>query len=133
MRYLSLPAWREGRPVYVAELILALGWSAADLIWRCEELEIGPDPGLTALEESAASGKKLTSLELLHLATPYVQVIDGEITGYKERDGQLQPVVVLRAVDSTSWDLEISDEANFQRISAIFPEAVELDPKLFDA
>jgi hypothetical protein len=131
MRYLSLPAWRDGRPLYLAELILAFGWPVAHLIWRCHALEIGPGPEVEPLATST-SEKSLTSLELLHLATPYVQVIDGEIAGYEERGGQLRLVVALRAVDSTSWDLEISNESDFQRIVAIFPEAVELDPKLFD-
>ena len=132
MRYLSLPAWRDGRPLYLAELILAHGWSIADLIWRCRALEVGPGPEVAPLEAAAASDERLTSLDLLHMATPYVQVISGEVTGYEERDGQLQPVVVLRAVDSTSWDLEISSGSDLQRIAAAFPEAVELDLKLFD-
>lgn len=110
---------------------LCLGWPAADLTWRCYSLEIGPGPATEPLEAAANSGDKLTLLELLHLATPNVQVIDGEVIGYACQDGQLHPVVVLRAVDSTSWDLELSNESDFQRILAAFPETVELSAKLF--
>jgi hypothetical protein len=132
MRYLSLPAWRDGRPLYLSELILAFGWSVVDLTWSCNALEIGPGPEISSLEAVAGNNKRLTTLELLHLATPYVQVIDGELIGYNEHDGQVQPAVLIRAVDSTSWDLGILDEENSQRITDIFPEAVELDPKLFN-
>ncbi|MGQ0777443.1 MAG: hypothetical protein ACT4NY_24045 [Pseudonocardiales bacterium] len=128
---MSLPAWRDGRPLYLAELILALGWSAVDLTWQCRNLEIGPGPGVSPLEEAAATDEKLTSLELLHLATPYVQVIEGEVIAYKDQGEKARRMVVLRAVDSSSWDLEFSDDSGFQRIVAAFPEATELDPKLF--
>lgn len=133
MRYLSIPAWRDGRPLYLAELILALGWSAVDLTWQCRDLEIGPGPELSALEQAAATNERLTSLELLHLATPYVQVIEGEMIAYKEQGDKTQRMVVLRAVDSTSWDLEFFDDFEFQCIASAFPGATELDPKLFDA
>ncbi|GEM_PF-1149796 len=127
MKYLSLPAWQGEKPLYLAELILALGCSAADLTWRCRSLEIGPGPETHPLEAAADSGDELTLLELLHLATPDVQVIDGEIIGYECQDGQLQPVVTLRAIDSTSWELELPHESDFQRILAAFPETVELN------
>ncbi len=132
MRYLSLPAWRDGRPLYLAELILSLGWYAADLTWKCQELEIGPGSEITALQEAAASDERLTSLELLHLATPYVQITEGEVIGYKGKSEAALPLVTFRAVDSTSWDLEIYTQSGFQCIVTAFPEAVELDPKLFE-
>ena len=132
MRYLSLPAWRGGRPVYPAELILALGWSTAGMTWLCQDLEVCPGPEKTSLEEASASHKKLTTLELLKLPTPDVQVVDGEVTGYKkQQDGEIQPIMTLRAVDSTTWDLEILSESDFQRIQTAFPEATEPSPELF--
>lgn len=132
MRYLSLPAWRDGRPLYLAEIILALGWSAADLTWRCRDLEIGPGPDVSALEEVALSDKKLSTLELLHFATPDVQLIEGEVFAYRKERGTGQPIVTIRAVDSTSWDLEFFNDHDFQSIITAFPESIELEAKLFE-
>ncbi|WP_322754829.1 hypothetical protein [Frankia sp. Cas3] len=57
-------------------------------------------------------------MELLHLATPYVQITEGEVIGYKGKSEAALPLVTFRAVDSTSWDLygryESNDPLEFQ-------------------
>lgn len=108
-----------------------MGWSAAGLVWECRDLEIGPGPEMAALEKAAESGTRLSTLELLHLSTPDVQVIEGEVIGYRQEEKETTTAVVFRAVDSTSWDIEVSDESDFRRIKSAFPEAVELDSKYF--
>jgi hypothetical protein len=126
VKFQSVPAWIDGGPVHLAELVLALGWSARYLVWRCANVE--GDDDAVALEQACELGRELTTFELLHLTTPDVQVVDGEVTG--SRDGA--PVVVLRAVDSTTWDVQTVDDADYRSVRRAFPSATDLDPKLFD-
>jgi hypothetical protein len=39
--------------------------------------------------------------------------------------------VLLRAVDSTTWDVQTVDDADYRRVRRAFPAATDLDPTLF--
>lgn len=131
MKYLSIPAWQQDSPVYLAELILALGSSARNLLWQLRSLDVAPNTGSNKLAEANQSNKMLTTLDLLHIITPDVQIIDGEIIGYQNIAAG-SPHILFRAVDSTTWDIEITDGSDFHALSAAFPESSEIDPKHFE-
>lgn len=131
MTYLSLPAWLQERPLYLAELLLALGWSVADTTWTCHEIELAPGAEPSTLESISDTGQTISTLELLSASTPDVQVIDGEIFGNRKNGNETVSAITLRAVDSTSWDLELSAQWDVDTIKSAFPQATEIDPELF--
>ncbi|MEZ4312249.1 MAG: hypothetical protein R3F14_29825 [Polyangiaceae bacterium] len=75
--------------------------------------------------ESTHADKRLSTLELLHLVTPDVQIIDGEIVGYSATDEEV-PVILFRAVDSTSWDVESDDSDVLALIRTTYPDARDI-------
>lgn len=131
MTYLSLPAWLQERPLYLAELLLALGWSIADTTWTCQGVELAPGTEPTTLEDISDTGRSLNTLELFDASTPDVQLIDGEIFGNRTNHNEVTPVITLRSVDSTSWDLELSEQRCVDSIKSAFPQVTDLSPKLF--
>jgi hypothetical protein len=42
MKYQPIPSWIDGRSVYLAELLLVLGWPIVDLSWRCRTWRVAP-------------------------------------------------------------------------------------------
>ena len=128
MTCLSLRAWRwHHRPLYLAELLLALGWSVADMVWTCRDVELPPGAEPATLEELSDSGGELTTLELFRASTPEIQVIDGEFAGRRADSETTEPAIVLRAIRSTSWDLELSSPRDVDTIQAIFPRAEAIE------
>ncbi|NOK39371.1 hypothetical protein HMI49_39995 [Corallococcus exercitus] len=119
MTKISFQAWRSGHYVGLAELLGVLGPHALDLQWKLHLEEVAPHPKARALE---AVAEPLGTPALLQLLTPDVQIIDGELRA--SRAGA--HVLVLRAVDGTSWDAESSDPELLGALRQRFPEAVDL-------
>jgi len=80
--------------------------------------EVAPGPGVEALEALDPS-VSLDTLELLHLITPRVQIIDGVIESYDEKEGL---ILLIRAVDSTSWDIETEDIELLEALQRVYPD-----------
>lgn len=132
MTYLSLPAWLQDRPLYLAELLLALGWSIVDVTWTCRGVELAPGTEPTTLEDISDTGQSINTLELFDASTPDVQLVDGEIVGDRwSAPREEPPIITLRAVDSTSWDLELSQQPCVDSIKSAFPQAIDLNSELF--
>jgi hypothetical protein len=66
----------------------------------------------------------LSIFELLHLVTPGVQIIDGEITA-KDKGGK--QLLLLRAVDSSSWDVETDLEHIIRALEDLYPELTHIE------
>jgi hypothetical protein len=124
MRGLSFRAWRDGRYVALAEILVLLRPRVLNFSWALRLVEVAPHPMARALE-SVSPETSLGTLELIHLVSPDVQVIDGEVVG--SVDGA-SPRIVVRAVDSTSWDIESDDEEIVSEARRAHPDATELDP-----
>ncbi len=121
MNRLSLKAWRGNTYLSLAELLLVIGNRILGLKWKLQIREIAPGPGASALE-SARPEQLIDTLELLHLVSPCIQLIDGEISGY-DTDGNL--VLRLRAVDSTWWDIETDNTQILGTIKETFSDAID--------
>ena len=123
-RVLSIPAWRDGHYVSLAELLRVLGRLVSGLSWRVSIVEVAPDATAEELEAVSPSDTLDTS-QLLHLSTPDVQIIDGMVSGF-DAARLHAPVLVLRAVDSTSWDIEYENDEVTAVLRASYPEAKSL-------
>lgn len=97
-------------------LLTLLQQSAEGLTWvACEVEAIGH--GAPALQQAADASRELSFDDLLQLARSVDQVIDGEFAGY---DSNKKRRLVLRAVDSTAFDVEGDDEGVASLIEATF-------------
>ena len=121
MKGLTISAWRDGQYVSLAELLLVLGRLVLKLEWRVRLVEVAPGPWAAQLEDLSPEDT-LNTFQLLHRATPDVQIIDGEIVGF-EAQNALIPVLLFRAVDSTSWDIEVEKEEVIAMLRVAYPEA----------
>src|SRR2546425_881570 len=123
MSGVSFAAWQNGRYVGLAEILLVLGRAVIGLIWRLQIAEVAPEPGSAGLNQ-ATDAEGLSTLDVLHLVAPDVQIIDGEVQGFRGDDSS--PVLVIRAVDSTSWDVVAADTEILAVIRAAYPDAADL-------
>lgn len=104
---LTIRAWRQGHYVGLAELLLVLGRFVYDQSWTMRVVEVAPGPG-ESFFDAWDPATVVSTYELLHLVTPAVQLIDGSVSSVS-CDSEGEPWLTLRAVDSTTWDIETRD------------------------
>lgn len=122
MKY-SMPAWIGDHYISLAEILLCIGTSLTGLQWRVNIHEVAPEPGTEQLE-ALSPAAALSIFELLHLVTPGAQIIDGEITA-KDKGGK--QLLLLRAVDSSSWDVETDLEHIVRALEDSYPELTHIE------
>jgi hypothetical protein len=115
----SMSAWRDDHYISLAEILLCIGKSLTDLQWYVKIHEVAPEQ-LEALSPAVP----LSIFQLLHLVTPGIQIIDGEITA-KDESGKQQ--LLLRAVDSSSWDVETDLEHIVRALEDSYPELTHIE------
>lgn len=119
----SMSAWRDDNYISLAEILPCIGKSLTDLQWYVNIHEVAPEPGAEQLEALSPT-VPLSILQLLHLVTPGIQIIDGEITA-KDESGKQQ--LLLRAVDSSSWDVETDLEPIVRALEDSYPELTHIE------
>jgi len=122
MKGVSIQSWNGTHYISLAELLLVIGVLVLRLKWRLRVDEVAIEPGAEAINGLPCDAT-LNVFELLQLITPRVQIIDGECSAYDAAD---QLVVILRAVDGSSWDVETNDSKIIQSIANMYPDAVPL-------
>ena len=118
--FISIPAWRNKHYISMEKLLLLIGHFYADAKWYVKFHEIAPTPKADALE-SIDPSQAMTLASLIHRVTPEVQVIDGEIKAIY--DACPDRYLLLRAVDSTSWDIETDSSDVIKMVCSQFPDA----------
>jgi len=121
---LSIPAWEEGRYLSLTELLILFGRYFINLKWYVRVEETAPEPGAEKLD-SIDPLVSMDIFKLLHLVSPTVQIIDGTITASDTDDSE--PKLILRAVDSSSWDIETKNTEVLSIVRSRFPEYFEFD------
>ena len=122
---LSMPAWKDDRYISLAEILLNIGKSLINMQWYAHIDEVAPEPGADKLE-ALSPMTPINIFELLHLVTPNIQIIDGEIIA-KDETKTGNPYLLLRAVDSTSWDIETNLDHIALELKALYPELTDID------
>ena len=118
---ISIPCWTSGRYISLAEILLILGELVVGASWTMRVLEVAPGDGDVELS-TWDPAREVTTFELLHLFTPDVQLIDGAIASTLQVGSR--PWLCIRAIDSTSWELETQDGAIKEALVRGFGEAV---------
>lgn len=120
---ISMLAWNDDEYISLAEIILAIGWPLRKMIWHIRVEEASIEPGAEALENSCPSDSYST-LQLLRMITPNIQIIDGEIIGTAQDD--TEDYIKIEAIDSTHWDIESNITELIESIKNIFPYATTI-------
>lgn len=123
MSGISLKAQRGDAYLSLAELLFVLGRPLLRLHWKARVSEVSGPEEITSRLTSVAEEEWLGTFDLLHLVTPDVRVVHGEVTGY---DANGERILTVRAVDSSWWDIETEDPEILETISEVYPDALKL-------
>lgn len=92
--------------------------------WRIVDLECLGGKAADILHQASEDGRQLEGAELMKLAIEVDQIIDGEFTALLP--GESEPWVVIRAVDSSAFDVITDDAEILLAIKRNFSEVVDL-------
>jgi hypothetical protein len=109
--------------VDLIDILRLLGPSATDSEWRISGVECAGGPAGEDLHGLADQPARVPGEKLLSLATGVTQVIDGVFAGY--RDGEEQPWIIIRAVDSSAFDVQSEDAEALARMKRHFRNVTE--------
>ncbi|NEU13214.1 hypothetical protein G3T14_13865 [Methylobacterium sp. BTF04] len=106
-------------------ILAALGAQAIECWWMISGVAVydeafdatGEQAG--RLEELAASGRRIKGDRLRDLANGTQQVIWGEFQGYVDASATV-PVLIVRAIDSTFYEVATNDPRVLQNLKATF-------------
>jgi hypothetical protein len=117
---------QEGRflATDLIDILRLLGSQGVNAEWEITGVECVGAGAADELHRLGEARGRVPGGILLKLAAEVTQVIDGVFAGY--RNGATHPWVVIRAVDSTAYDVESDDEAVLARIRQHFPNEAEL-------
>lgn len=90
------------------DLLACVAPVAVQMDWRVQTLEYTGERA-EQLHALVDQGHLITGASLVMIADGVDQVIEGELFGYMQ--GDATPALVLRAVDSTRWDVASPSEA----------------------
>src|SRR5947209_2514816 len=106
------------------DILRLLGAQALEAEWEITGVECVGAAAADELHQLGEAKGKVPGGTLLKLAAEIIQVVDGTFTGY--RHGETHPWVVIRAVDSSAYDVESDDEAVLARMRQQFQNVAEL-------
>jgi len=106
------------------DIIRCLGAPAMESYWEIGQVEcLGA--GADAFYKQARQAARLSGRSLLRLADHVDQVIDGEFRGYRNVADR-EPWVIVRAVDSSAYDIESDDDAALNMLRRRFKEVADI-------
>jgi hypothetical protein len=106
----------------LAQVLAILGPRTARSSWSYRDLWFvtHDEQDLPELEQESDATQRLSGQELLAAADRILQVIDGEFAAF-DRD-ESTPWVVVRAVDSSFWEVESADPHVLEAVRAGFKD-----------
>lgn len=115
----------------LADILDALSAFTAGSVWRCRGLEVtSRDDAIDVHELERASesesGVRMTTDELSSFARRISQVIDGEFVATRPRESD--PCVIVRAVDSSWWEVFSSDDRIIDAARSRFRDLRDVAP-----
>jgi hypothetical protein len=130
MTILQIKDMEQARNVLAVDLrdvLVVLGARASGSVWQVDgvvranqALMVVGDAAADRLEELAQSHQRVSGVQLRKLAHAVRQVIWGEFRAYESEDER--PWVIVRAIDSDSYEVETHDDMALARITAAFTD-----------
>jgi hypothetical protein len=105
------------------EILAAIGNSALASSWRCQYVECTGD-NAEVLHRISDEGRVISGVELVQIVSGIHQTIDGKFQAY--RDKANNPWLIIRAVDSTSFDVLSSDSKTLEKMRRNFRDVTDL-------
>lgn len=111
----------------LAEVLAALGPRAITSSWSYRDLEFVSrnEQEVPELEQNLEATRPLSGQDLLRATGRILQVIDGEFAAFDQEEHT--PWVIVRAVDSTWWEVESPDVSVVATVGGCF-HSVEYGP-----
>ena len=103
--------------VSLSDLLMVLQPVINDSLWTCDDVE-STGEGSADLHRVCDSKSKIDSQTLSTLASGLDQVIDGTFSAF--RPNQSQPWLIVRAVDSSAFDVETDELRLLQSLRTRF-------------
>lgn len=100
------------------DILEILGEKGLVSVWTAVGVEVASGVSAARMEALADEQETIIGNELQHLAKTVNQVIDGEFKG--TLPGGTAPWIVVRAVDSSAYDVETDDEQLLSEIRSRF-------------
>ncbi len=109
--------------VNLADILQLFGPKLASTEWEISDIEcLGTDS--ESLHQLADTQTRVSGETLLQIASNITQVIDGTFVGYP--DNAPEPNIIVRAVDSSAYDVESSDETILTVLRQRFQQVEDL-------
>jgi hypothetical protein len=109
----------------LVDVLHALGPKVVSSRWRCSNLWYvsANERDIEVLERASAQGELVGGDDLLHAAARLSQTIDGQFEGVI---GEGDPWVIVRAVDSSWWEVSSDDQSVLDAVRARFQSTEEV-------
>jgi hypothetical protein len=104
------------------DLLQLLPPSSMQSTWRCCDVD-ALGPGAERLHTASASGEPLSGEELATAAEAVRQVIEGDFVA--QRQGEIEPWLAIRAVDSSFYVVITNDDETILRVRGRFRDVRE--------
>ena len=115
---------RGGLGFDLGDVVAVLGDDAERSSWTIADVECVGGAAATALHHASDTGESVSGERLIRLAADVGQIIDGEFVGCLP--GESVAWIVIRAVDSSAFDVETDREDVLAALRARFASVVDL-------
>ena len=109
---------RGGLSFDLRDILPLLGVDAERSTWRIRYVECYGGDGATSLNSASDTGEVLAGDRLMHLAREVTQVVDGTFSG--RLPGQQTDWIIIRAVDSSAFDVQTDRDDILDRLKTKF-------------
>jgi hypothetical protein len=110
--------------VELRELLQLVGPAASESDWELKDVECVGGSAAVDCHRLSNSGQRISGDQLIRLAAEVDQFIDGQFEAY--RKNATKPWLIIRAVDSSAYDVESEDPRLLQRIQEAFRNVAEI-------
>ena len=110
--------------VTLEDVLRLLGRRAETSVWKISGVETLENGGKDTLQGMSDSGTPVRGSELLRLASTRPEIIDGTFAGYENDEDE--PWIVIRAVDSSAYDVETNDERLLDQVRKRFQNVADI-------
>lgn len=110
--------------VDLVDVLRLLGEVVLESRWKLRGVEALGGTAASELQQLSDAQSEIDGRTLIKLAADVDQVVDGEFRGF--RDGDSRPWIVIRAVDSSAYDVLTEDDRIVERIRGRFRAVSEI-------
>jgi hypothetical protein len=112
-----------GHETELIDILRLLGSRGEDSQWDLEDVEAVGESAADELHHLSAVKQRVAGKDLLRLAREVVQIVDAQFSAYE--DGADHPWIIIRAIDSSAYDVLADNQEVLDRIRRSFRSVVD--------